>query len=160
VDDRLDYSLAMLQVQPGERLPIEVERGDSRLELAVSMPRAERGTAEDPQKTAWSVIGVRAKPLNQSAMSRLNSRMRTPYRGGLYITAVRKGSAAAEQGIQVGDVLLGIHGWQTASLDDLAGILEHPEIRKGPRAKFYIVRREQTLYGHFQLAARNAEDRR
>lgn len=93
-------------------------------------------------------------------MSRLNSKMRTPYRGGLYITSVRKGSAAADQGIQVGDVLLGIHGWQTASINDLAGILDHPDMKKGPKAKFYIVRREQTLYGHFQLASRSQDTRR
>ena len=51
-----------------------------------------------------------------------------------------------------GDVLLGIHGWQTSSMKDLAGILEHPDIQRGPRAKFYLVRREQTLFGHMELA--------
>ena len=159
VDDRLDFSLALLQIRPGQRLPIEVDRGGSPIEIAfVTQPM--KAVASNPVETAWDVIGIRAKPVSQSAMNRLNSRMRTPYRGGLYITSVRRGSAAADQGIQVGDVLLGIHGWQTASIDDLAGILDHPDIKKGPRAKFYIVRREQTLYGHFQLAARKQNARR
>jgi serine protease Do len=86
--------------------------------------------------------------------------MRTKYRGGLYITAVRPDSAADEQGITAGDVLLGIHGWQTSSMKDLGGILEHPDIQRGPRAKFYIVRREQTLFGHFQLAEQPKLSRR
>ena len=86
-------------------------------------------------------------------MRRLNSRMRTNYTGGLYITAVRPGSAADQQGISQGDVLLGIHGWQTTTMKDLAGILEHPDMQRGPRAKFYLIRREQTLFGHMQLAS-------
>ncbi|MCO8123746.1 trypsin-like peptidase domain-containing protein [Stieleria sp. TO1_6] len=156
VDDRLDFSLAMLQVDAGQQLPLGIERGGEVMELAVATSQSTGTDSGSPSETAWAVIGIRAKPVGQSAMSRLNARMRTPYRGGLYITAVRPGSAAAEEGIQVGDVLLGIHGWQTASVSDLAGILEHPDMRQGPRAKFYIVRREQTLYGHFQLASRSA----
>lgn len=155
VDDRLDFSLAMLQLRPGQNVPIEIERDGSILELAVTTQRGGALEGDVSAETAWAVLGIRAKPLGQSAMNRLNARMRTPYRGGLYITAVRDESTAAEQGIQVGDVLLGIHGWQTASLNDLAGILDHPDMKKGPRAKFYIVRREQTLYGHFQLATRD-----
>ncbi|OYP34534.1 trypsin-like peptidase domain-containing protein [Rhodopirellula sp. MGV] len=158
VDDHLDYSLAMLHARPGQDLSIEVERDGSPLQLALatnSASQSSRGTSD----TAWSVIGIQAKPISQSAMTRLNARMQTPYRGGLMITAVRNGSEAEEQGIHVGDVLLGIHNWQTASMADLAGILDHPDIKKGPRAKFYIIRREQalykTLYGHFQLAARD-----
>lgn len=156
VDDRLDYSLAMLQVEPGAELPLEVERGGELMTLAMTTVQGGLGDGASPVDTAWSVLGIRAKPISQSAMNRLNARMRTPYRGGLYITSVREGSTAAQEGIQVGDVLLGIHGWQTASINDLAGILDHPDMKKGPRAKFYIVRREQTLYGHFQLASRDS----
>ena len=45
-------------------------------------------------------------------------------------------------------------------MKDLAGILEHPDIQRGPRAKFYIVRRDQTLFGHFQLAAQPGQSNR
>jgi len=160
VNDRLDYNLALLQADPGAPLPLGVRRDGKVLDLAVATDRGPSAGTADAGDAAWAMIGIRAKPVGSSAMHRLNSRMRTKYRGGLYITAVRPGSAAADQGIQVGDVLLGIHGWQTATMGDLAGILEHPDMQQGPRAKFYIVRREQTLYGHFQLAARNQNSRR
>ena len=71
--------------------------------------------------------------ISDATMRRLNTRMRTKYRGGLYITGIRPGSPADAQQIMPGDVLLGIHGWQTASMKDLAGILEHPDIQRGPR---------------------------
>ncbi len=152
VDDRLDFALAMLNVFPGDELELEVERGGQR--LGVAMKTASRSSdALTIAEMAWDVIGVQAKPVAEATMRRLNTRMRTKYRGGLYITSVRPGSPAEQQGMLPGDVLLGIHGWQTATMKDLAGILEHPDIQRGPRAKFYLVRREQTLFGHMELAA-------
>ena len=161
VDDRLDYSLALLSSRPGQEIPLSVERGSKRLDLLVSTKRVYQAYTGTVSDLAWQVLGIRSKTVSKSAMTRMNSRMRSSYRGGLYVTAVRPGSAAADQGIQVGDVLLGIHGWQTATLDDLQGILEHPDMQRGPRAKFYLVRREQTLFGHMQLAAQpNGQTRR
>jgi serine protease Do len=155
VSDRLDFALALLDVYPGEPLQIGLERSGQRFELALQTETQplESASVDD---LAWSVIGVQAKPVAEATMRRLNTRMKTKYRGGLYITAVRPGSAADQQGILPGDVLLGIHGWQTSTMKDLAGILEHPDIQRGPRAKFYLVRREQTLFGHMELAAQPA----
>lgn len=159
IDDRLDYALALMSLRAGDDLDLVIERGSSQLDLAMKTePRgAESYTVGD---LAWNIIGVHAKPVADSTMRRLNSRMRTKYRGGLYVTAVKPGSPADQQGIMSGDVLLGIHGWQTSSMKDLAGILEHPDIQRGPRAKFYLVRREQTLFGHMDLAAHPAASKR
>ena len=152
VDNKLDFSLALMRLNPGDAMELSIERGSERFDLALT---TETRTPDSytVKELAWSIIGVQAKPVPDSTMRRLNSRMRTRYRGGLYVTAVKAGSAAERQGIIAGDVLLGIHGWQTSSMKDLAGILEHPDIKEGPKAKFYLVRREQTLFGHMELAA-------
>ena len=152
IDNKLDFSLALMRLSPGDALELGIERGSERLDLAL---KTETRTPDSysVKELAWSIIGVQAKPVPDSTMRRLNSRMRTRYRGGLYVTAVKPGSAAERQGIIAGDVLLGIHGWQTSSMKDLAGILKHPDIKEGPKAKFYLVRREQTLFGHMELAA-------
>tara|TARA_R110002049_G_scaffold4601_5_gene32269 strand:+ start:382383 stop:383819 length:1437 start_codon:yes stop_codon:yes gene_type:complete len=162
VDDRLDYALAMLNADPGQPVPIKVQRDDRVIELALTTTTTTTAprVAGNIGELAWNVIGLRAKSVTDATMRRLNQRMRTNYLGGLYITAVRPGSAADDQGMQPGDVLLGIHGWQTSSMSDLAGILEHPDIQRGPRAKFYIVRRDQTLFGHLQLASQPGVTRR
>ncbi len=159
VDDRLDFALALLRAQPGDQLKLGVERSGRQFDLAVTTEARGLETLS-VDELAWSVIGVQAKPVAETTMRRLNSRMRTKYRGGLYVTAVRPGSAADQQGIIPGDVLLGIHGWQTSSMKDLAGILEHPDIQRGPRTKFYLVRREQTLFGHMELAAQPGQPTR
>ncbi len=154
VDDRLDFALAMLNTSPGDELNFAIEREGRSMDLAMrteqTVPSNGTSGSED---LAWTMIGVQARPVAESTIRRLNTRMRTKYRGGLYITAVRPGSPADQQGISTGDVLLGIHGWQTSNMADLAGILEHPDMQRGPKAKFYIVRREQTLFGHIQIAS-------
>ena len=152
VDNKLDFALALMGLSPGEAMQLEIERGGERFDLALKTERRTPGSYS-VKELAWSIIGVQAKPVPDSTMRRLNSRMRTRYRGGLYVTAVKPGSAAERQGIISGDVLLGIHGWQTSSMKDLDGILKHPDIKEGPKAKFYLVRREQTLFGHMELAA-------
>ena len=153
VDDRLDYTLALLSSRPGDRIPLQIERAGNRLDLSLPTKNVLQAIGGSVSDMAWHVIGIRAKSVNASTIQRMNARMRTKYVGGLYVTTVRPGSAADDQGIKAGDVLLGIHGWQTATMEDLQGILEHPDIRQGPRAKFYLVRREQTLFGHMQLAS-------
>ncbi|WP_442509118.1 trypsin-like peptidase domain-containing protein [Novipirellula sp. SH528] len=153
VDDRLDFALAMLNASPGDQLEFAVERGGQQIDLAMRTEQPPASAASTTEDLAWSRIGIQVRPVAESTIRRLNTRMRTKYRGGLYIAGVRPGSPADQQGITTGDVLLGIHGWQTSNMADLAGILEHPDMQRGPKAKFYIVRREQTLFGHLQIAA-------
>ncbi|MGB7329582.1 MAG: trypsin-like peptidase domain-containing protein [Rubripirellula sp.] len=155
ITSRLDFALAMLDSAPGTPLQFGIERSGKRIDLAV-VGESAMADSHSVAEMAWNVLGIQAKPVADSTMRRLNQRMKTPYRGGLFITRVRPGSAADQQGIVSGDVLLGIHGWQTSTMKDLAGILEHPDMQRGPRAKFYLVRKEQTLFGHLQLAAQPA----
>jgi len=156
----LNFALGVLDATPGQKLRMEFEREGEVYETFVATVPTTRSVADPVAALAWQVIGVAVRPAGDSFTRRMNSELNTSYRGGLLITDVRKGSAADEQGMRVGDVLLGIHSWQTSSLNDLAGILEHPEIQSGPKAKFYIVRRDQTLYGHMQLASQTAAARR
>jgi len=152
VDDRLDFVLALLEVRPDSPVELGVDREGQAMKLALK-PGTHQGFDGTVEQLAWQVIGIQAKPMASSAMRKLNSRLGTKYGGGLYISRIRPGSAAENQGIAVGDILLGIHEWQTTRMRDLADILQHPDIQPGPRAKFYIVRRNQTLFGHLQLAA-------
>ncbi len=158
IDDRLDLALEMLATNPGQPLKFAINREGRQLEVAMTTTAAPNVNLTSLPERAWEVIGIQAKSVNSTNMKRMNSRMRTNYSGGLYITAVRPGSAADQQGISPGDVLLGIHGWQTTTLNDLAGILEHPDMQQGPRAKFYLIRREQTLFGHMQLASQSGSN--
>lgn len=156
----LQYALCVLDATPGQKLRMEFEREGEVYETFVSTVAGSRSSNDPVAALAWQVIGVAVRPAGDSFTRRMNTDLKTNYRGGLIVTGVRTASAADEQGIQEGDVLLGIHSWQTSNMSDLAGILEHPDIQNGPKAKFYLVRRDQTLYGHMQLASQAGTPRR
>jgi serine protease Do len=67
---------------------------------------------------------------------------------------VRKDSPAALDGIRQGDVLLGIHIWETISLDNVVYILNTDEFSSLQPVKFLILRNEATYYGHLSTTTR------
>jgi serine protease Do len=64
------------------------------------------------------------------------------------VTEVREGGPAAEQGIRVGDILVGLHVWETIAIDNIAYILERAEADHLNPIKFYVLRGRETLFGH------------
>jgi S1-C subfamily serine protease len=73
------------------------------------------------------------------------------YNGGLRVNAVREDSPAARNGIKVGDILVGMLEWETASLADLDYILAHIDPQSRTSIPFYVVRNRETRVGHLTL---------
>ena len=73
----------------------------------------------DEQSQVWSILGLQLTQEPRSTFQRRNTR----YRGGMRVEAVRAGSPAAEQGIETGDILVGMHRWETASEQDIQYII-------------------------------------
>lgn len=73
------------------------------------------------------------------------------YRGGLLVTEVRPTSPADSNGVKKGDILVGLHVWQTVKQEDVDYVLKHQDLKTISPLKFYILREGETLYGHFQL---------
>jgi len=67
------------------------------------------------------------------------------------VTSVRTSSPAAEQGIRTGDVLVGMHIWETVSLDNVSYILHRPDFNSITPIKFFILRGNETLYGFMPI---------
>ena len=143
----LDFHRAILGRQPGEELDVEVLRGDNpvRLRLVLSEPR---GPLPGVGDRTWQLLGLRLAPISDPAFRRLTNQ----YRGGLRVMAVRPKSPASDQGIRYGDVLVGMHKWETISLENVAYILDSDEFRQSQPVKFYILRGNETLYGHLQVS--------
>jgi serine protease Do len=64
------------------------------------------------------------------------------------VTAVRPGGPATEQGIREGDILVGLHIWETVATDNLAYILDKAQEEHLNPIKFYVLRGRDTLFGH------------
>ena len=126
---------------------LTVERNNEHrgMHLVLAKPeRARRNTSE----VAYNILGLGLAPMSQRVFRQLNSR----YGGGLKVTKVRRDGPAATQGIVAGDILVGLHKWETASMDNIAYILDSEEFRRAQPIKFYILRGGETLFGKMRAS--------
>ena len=114
----LDFQRAMLDRMPGETLRLVVRRSGSGSPLSLNLtlgnvPAAVKLAAQP----AWELLGVELKPIPSEEFRKNHQ---TRYRGGLTVTAVRPNGPAAAQGIVPGDVLVGMHLWETTTLENVS----------------------------------------
>jgi serine protease Do len=151
VERTLDVELALLGRRKSEEVVVEVIRGGSPLTTnLVLTPGTVRGGKVALADRVWDHLGLRLAPMEDGEFKQLNSR----YRGGLSVLGVRPESPAAAQGIRRGDVLVGMHVWETVSLDNVSYVLERDDVNRQEPILFYILRGSDTLYGHIRLAER------
>ena len=58
-----------------------------------------------------------------------------------------------------GDVLVGMHVWETATLENVAYILKRPDFAKLSPVKFFILRGDETLFGYLPVATAKTTQR-
>lgn len=143
----LDLELALLGHKADEEVEFAVRRGAERMKVSLVLAAAP-DSVSPPGDSAWDVLGLRLTPIPSDQFRRLRSR----YRGGLRVTAVRNDSPAARQGIRRNDVLVGMHVWETVSPEHITYILSRPELPTLDPLKFYILRGNETLYGFLPVS--------
>ncbi|WP_425617052.1 trypsin-like peptidase domain-containing protein [Anatilimnocola sp. NA78] len=152
IERALDIELALLGRKKTEDLQIEVLRSGSRMTTNIVLAPASgnKGGKVALADRVWENLGLRLAPMDEAEFKTLNSR----YRGGLSVTAVRGDSPASAQGIRRGDVLVGMHVWETVSLDNVSYVLDRDDVNRQEPVLFYILRGSDTLYGHLRFAER------
>ncbi|MCG8585929.1 MAG: trypsin-like peptidase domain-containing protein, partial [Pirellulales bacterium] len=145
----IDYELALLGRSVDEEIELSVLRDGDELTKSLVLGRGTGGRSA-PTDRVWQQLGMKLAPMPQSEFRRFNSR----YNGGLSVLSVRPSSPAAKQGIRRGDVLVGMHEWETITLDNVRYILNRADFATLQPMKFYILRGGDTLYGHLEVASR------
>ena len=56
-------------------------------------------------------------------------------------------------------MLVGMHIWETTTLDNVAYILKRPDFHDLNPVKFFILRGDETLYGYLPVAAAKTAQR-
>jgi serine protease Do len=165
VTDAADFERALLGRAAGETIDVQVRRDGTPLALALTLSEAARQrrqiTADNSivranngsqtttiEDKAWQVLGVKLARMAPGERPSVGPR----YRGGMRVVDVRPSSAAAINGIQPGDLLVGLHIWETLTHDNIAYVLDHPQFTSFNPVKFYIIRGNETLYGHLRVA--------
>lgn len=142
----IDFERALLG-RPGEQpLVLSIQREGQTQTLQFTLPSA-LPEADDFEQRTWRVLGIRLIPASREECQRTASR----YRGGMRVLAVRPDGPAARQGIRVGDVLVGMHVWETISKDNVVYVLNRADQEDLQPLKFFVLRGEETLYGFLQL---------
>jgi serine protease Do len=154
VTDAVDFERAFLGRPVGEKVDVVVKRGEKTevSSMILATLTGNRRTIGSPiedvaVEKAWRLMGMRISPVSDAEKKQLGER----YHGGMKVTDVKSQSVAAQNGIRVGDVLVGLHVWETISFDNINYVLDHPELGTFNPLKFYILRGTETLYGHLQI---------
>ena len=143
VTSQLDIERAFLGRKAGEIVAVTVTRegGEENLSLALAKARKQKASASE---RSWEQLGLRLASAVPSTVQQLQPR----YRGGLLVQEVRYGSPASDKGIRPGDILVGLHIWETVKPDNVSYILDQIESDELETVKFYILRGRDTLFGH------------
>jgi len=163
----LDIERALLGLRSGQQVPVRITRAGQPMELDLAIAnrnssgrtrsqstgRKTSRPANSLQVATWETLGLKLKQEPTSSLRRLG----VPYQGGMRVISVRPESSAAEQGVQQGDILVKIHRWTTASERDLRFVINHTDkLADTNSVKFYIVRGEDTFFGHMSVAKRSS----
>jgi serine protease Do len=154
----LDLERALLGRQPGDEVEIVVERDDEQLALNLVLAPAPQ-QPHDRINPTWDLLGLELAVIPDAQFQQYRSEDRDPnkYRGGLSVTDVRPDGPAAGKGIQRGDILVGMHIWETISLDNVAYILGRPDFAELEPLKFYILRGNKAFYGYLTVSHRRPQ---
>ncbi|HID76961.1 MAG TPA: PDZ domain-containing protein [Planctomycetaceae bacterium] len=147
ISGALDFYRAVLEIAPGEKLDLAIRRDAQQLQLALTAAEPSARTPS-PVDRAWELFGLQLKPIPSDQFRR---RHNTRYRGGMTVTAVRPDSPAAETGIRSGDVLVGMHIWETVKPEDVLYIIDRPDFESLLPLKFFVLRGRETLYGYLSI---------
>jgi serine protease Do len=143
----LDFQRAMLERKPGDVLDIAYQRSGEQNSASLTLADLP-DNIKTPLQPAWELLGLELRAISAEEFKYLNQ---SRYRGGLSIVAVRPNSPASEQGLKIGDVLVGMHVWETVSMENISYIVKRPDFTTLSPVKFFIIRGEETLFGYLPL---------
>ena len=159
VVDGADVERALLGRRPGDEVPFLVKRNEKTETLTLVLAATQKRQAASPDmvvrgnlgdttaEKSWRALGLRLTRISSGNIQLAP----TNYRGGMRVTRVRPQSPAAMNGIRQGDILVGLHEWETTQEDDLSYVLGHPKLGSFNPLKFFIVRDDETLFGYLRL---------
>jgi serine protease Do len=131
----LDLERGLLDHVAGDTIPLVVRRKAAERHVDLTLQGNEIGQTSNPD-LAWRKLGLRLQVANGELVSRANARLH----GGLIVLDVNPEGPAYKAGIQRGDILVGLHLWETVNMDNVIFVLTHADLATFNPLRFYIVR--------------------
>jgi serine protease Do len=145
VASTLDFERALLDRAPGQTVPLLVRRGGAEQKIEFVLQPTEQPSTPTAD-LVWRKLGLRLSPVRADLVSHSNRQLH----GGLLVTDVNADGSAAKAGIQRGDILVGLHQWETLTFENVAFVLTHPDLASFSPLRFFILRAGQVHRGWLQ----------
>lgn len=141
----LDLERSLIDHAAGDRMPLVLRRKGSEQRTELVLQAVER-PAPNQQDIVWKKVGLRLSAVSPELVSRASRHLH----GGLAVAEVQADSVAAKAGIQRGDILVGLHNWETLTLENVVFVLTHRDLASFNPLSFYIIRAGQIHRGWLQ----------
>ncbi len=147
VQSALDFELALIGRRAGEEVQVASVRSGEAQTLTLAATAAPDRRTRVVADNTWDVMGLRLTPAPSAEVQRLNPR----YRGGMRVVAVRSGSPAERQNIKPNDILVGMHVWETVTMENVGYVLSQNQFDASRPVKCFILRDERTHYTYLPV---------
>ncbi|HEX3148193.1 MAG TPA: trypsin-like peptidase domain-containing protein [Gemmataceae bacterium] len=135
----LDVERGFLDQPAGARMDVVAHRSKDEFKSAIALKTATRivpgMVVSNTGDVVWKRLGLKVEPVAADIVVRVNKDLR----GGLAITEVNADSPAARAGFQRGDVLIGLHQWETITSDNITFVLNHPDLGSFFPLKYFLI---------------------
>jgi len=131
----IDLERSLLERPAGVKLAVRVTRDKASRDLELIM-QAGAAVTQSPSDLTWKRLGLRLLPVAADAVAKANPQLH----GGMIVTEVATGGVAATAGISKGDILVGLHNWETLNLENVTFVLNHKDFASFLPLKYYVAR--------------------
>src|SRR5262247_1156711 len=148
VDSPQDLQKIVAATAPGKGVPVRVwrDKGDRTFEIKLGETPEETAQVVEPGSKGKSLLGLDTRPITPEIQRQLN--LRSP--DGVIVARVEDESAAAEAGLQRGDVGREVNRQRIRNMQDFERATQG--IKPGDRVTMLLQRGPQPLYVAFTLA--------
>lgn len=142
---QLDLERILLGRKNDSPIEFQVKRHSEQVQAKLALAVKPK-TVEDNDKH-WQLLGLKLAQVPAQQFKQGSSR----YRGGLQVLNVRSDSPASKQGIRKGDILVGMHVWETITIENVDYVLSRDDLEEFAPIKFLLLRNGETLFGHLPV---------
>jgi serine protease Do len=143
----IDLERGLLDKPAGAKIAVKVTRDKASQDLELVLQPGGKPAVLTPADLAWRRLGLKLHPVAADSVAKANQQLH----GGLLVTEVAAGSASATAGISKGDILVGLHNWETLNLDNVAFVLNHKDFATFLPLKFYLARGDKIRDGWINM---------
>lgn len=145
VKNSLDLERALLELPNKDKLPLIVKRGNDQMELVFPLAEKNNNKSNSVADLIWRKLGLRLSVANADVVRRDQPHLA----GGLSVLEVRPNSPASKAGFVPGDILVGLHVWESTQPEHVAFVLNHSDIKSLFPLAFHMIRNGQLHKGQF-----------